>query len=54
MERQQMERCLAQVAANRASGQKAKAWAEANGVALGTLGSRWGFGRDAAGGRQLS
>ena len=39
MERQQMERCLEQVAAYRASGQKAKAWAQANGVALGTLGS---------------
>jgi len=40
MDRQQMERCLERVAAYRASGQKAKAWAEANGVALGTLG-RW-------------
>lgn len=39
MDRQQVERCLAQVAAYRAAGQKAKAWAEANGVALGTLGS---------------
>jgi hypothetical protein len=39
MDRQQMERCLEQVAAYRASGQKAKAWAEANGVPLGTLGS---------------
>lgn len=39
MDRQQMERCLEQVAAFRASGQKAKAWAEANGVPLGTLGS---------------
>ena len=39
MDRQQMERCLERVAAYRASGQKAKAWAEANGVALGTLGS---------------
>ena len=39
MDRQQMERCLEQVAAYRASGQKAKAWAEAHGVALGTLGS---------------
>ena len=39
MDRQQMERCLEQVAAYRASGQKAKAWAAANGVALGTLGS---------------
>jgi hypothetical protein len=39
MDRQQMERCLEQVAAYRASGQKAKDWAEANGVPLGTLGS---------------
>jgi hypothetical protein len=39
MDRQQMERCLEQVAAYRASGQKAKAWAEASGVPLGTLGS---------------
>lgn len=39
MDRQQMERCLEQVAAYRTSGQKAKAWAEANGVPLGTLGS---------------
>lgn len=39
MDRQQMERCLEQVAAYRASGQKAKVWAEANGVPLGTLGS---------------
>ena len=39
MDRQQMERCLEQVAAYRASGQKAKAWAEAHGVALDTLGS---------------
>lgn len=39
MDRQQMERCLERVAAYRASGQRAKAWAEANDVALGTLGS---------------
>ena len=39
MDQQQMERCLGQVAAYRASGQKAKRWAEANGVPLGTLGS---------------
>ena len=32
MDRQQMERCLEQVAAYRASGQKGKVWAEANGV----------------------
>lgn len=38
MDRQQMERCLERVVAYRASGQKAKAWAEANGVPLGTLG----------------
>lgn len=34
MERAEIERRLEQVAAYRASGQKAKAWAEANGVAL--------------------
>ena len=39
MDRLQVERCLERVAAYRASGQKAKAWAEANGVPLGTLGS---------------
>jgi hypothetical protein len=39
MDRQQMERCLERVAAYRASGQKAKAWAEAQGVPLGTLGA---------------
>ena len=32
MDRQQIERCLEQVAAFRASGQKASVWAEANGV----------------------
>src|SRR5258706_9214266 len=32
MNRQQMERCLEQVVAFRASGQKASVWAEANGV----------------------
>ena len=37
MDRQQMERCLEQVAAYRASGQKARVWAEANGVPAGTL-----------------
>ena len=37
MDRQQMERCLEQVAAYRASGQKAREWAEANGVPAGTL-----------------
>jgi hypothetical protein len=39
MDRQQVERCLERVAAYRASGQRAKVWADANGVALGTLGS---------------
>jgi hypothetical protein len=39
MERAEMERCLEQVAAYRASGQKAKVWAEANGVALRELAS---------------
>ena len=39
MDRQHVERCLEQVAAYRVSGQKAKVWAEANGVPLGTLGS---------------
>lgn len=37
MDRQRMERCLEQVAAYRASGQKARVWAEANGVAAGAL-----------------
>jgi hypothetical protein len=39
MQRQQMERCLEQVAAYRASGLKAKAWAEANGVSIRSLAS---------------
>lgn len=39
MDRQQMERCLEQVAAYRASGQTAQAWAEANGVAMRTIAS---------------
>jgi hypothetical protein len=34
MDRQQMERCLEQVAAYRASRQTAQAWAEANGVPM--------------------
>ena len=34
MDRQQMERCLEQVKAYRASGQKAHAWAEVNGVSM--------------------
>ncbi|SRR6266576_1773976 len=45
MDRQEIERCLAQVEAYRASGQKAKAWAQANGVELGTLGSWCGHAR---------
>ena len=39
MDRQQMERCLEQVAAYRASGQRANQWAAANGVALRALSS---------------
>ncbi|MCU0966439.1 MAG: hypothetical protein MUF08_15650 [Burkholderiaceae bacterium] len=39
MDLQHVRRCMEQVAAYRASGLKAKAWAEANGVPLGTLGS---------------
>ena len=39
MDRQHVQRCMEQVAAYRASGMKAKAWAAANGVPLGTLGS---------------
>ena len=39
MNRQHVQRCMEQVQAYRASGMKAKAWAEANGVPLGTLGS---------------
>ena len=39
MDRQDVERCMEQVTAYRASGLKAKAWAETNGVPLGTLGS---------------
>lgn len=38
-DRQHAQRCMEQVQAYRASGMKAKAWAEANGVPLGTLGS---------------
>jgi hypothetical protein len=37
-DRQHAQRCMEQVQAYRASGMKAKAWAEANGVALGALG----------------
>jgi hypothetical protein len=37
-DRQHAQRCMAQVEAYRASGMKAKAWAEAHGVPLGTLG----------------
>ena len=39
MDRQQMERCLEQVAAYRASGQTAKAWAEANDVPMRSIAS---------------
>ena len=39
MDRQQMERCLEQVKAYRASGQKAHAWAEANGVSVRAIAS---------------
>lgn len=39
MDRQQMQRCLEQVAAYRASGQRANQWASANGVPLRALSS---------------
>ena len=39
MDRQQMEYCLERVTAYRASGQKAKVWAEANGVSMRSLAS---------------
>ena len=39
MDRQQMERCLERVATYRASGLKAKAWAEANDVPIRSLAS---------------
>ena len=39
MDREHVQRCMEQVQAYRASGLKAKDWAEANGVPLGTLGS---------------
>lgn len=39
MDRQRMQRCLEQVTAYRASGQKASAWAQANGVELRALSS---------------
>ncbi|MCZ2442144.1 MAG: hypothetical protein LC119_18500 [Burkholderiales bacterium] len=39
MDRQGMERCLEQVAAYRASGQKASRWSEENGVPLRALSS---------------
>lgn len=38
MDLQHVQRCMEQVAACRATGLKAKVWAEANGVPLGTLG----------------
>ena len=34
MDRERLERCLEQVQADRASGLKAKVWAQANGVSL--------------------
>ena len=39
MDRERIERCLAQVAAYRASGQKAKQWAAATGVSIRELAS---------------
>jgi hypothetical protein len=39
MDREQMQRCLDVVAAYRASGQKGKVWAQANGVPERTLAS---------------
>ena len=39
MDRQRMESCLERVGAYRSSGQKASAWAQANGVALRALSS---------------
>ena len=39
MDRQQMEQCLRRVRAYQASGQKAKAWAEANDVPMRSLAS---------------
>lgn len=39
MDRPRLERCLQQVAAYRASGQKASVWSEANGVPLRALSS---------------
>lgn len=39
MDRQQMERCLEQVAAYRASGQTARVWAEANDVPMRAIAS---------------
>ena len=39
MDRQEMERCLQQVAAYRASGQTAKVWAEANDVPIRSIAS---------------
>ena len=65
-DRQHVQRCMAQVEAYRASGMKAKTWAQANGVPLGTLGGwcghyrRWramlegGDGGDGAGGGDAS
>ena len=56
MDRQRMERCLEQVAAYRASGQKTKVWAQANGVPARSLASwcshsgRWQARLDGVGG----
>lgn len=56
MDRERMDKCMEQVRAYRASGMKAKAWAEANGVPLGMLGSwcahyaRWQARLDASSG----
>ena len=56
MDRQQIERCLEQVAAYRASGQKTKVWAQANGVPARSLASwcthaqRWQARLDGVGG----
>ena len=45
MDRQQMEHCLGRVTAYRTSGQKAKAWAEANDVPMRSLASWCGHSR---------
>lgn len=45
MDRQRVQDCLEQVAAFRASGQKANVWADANKVPLRTLASWWAHAR---------